>query len=572
MLYSFNVAKPVADQALPEDTLSTRQDALLWTLVWAVLGAGVFLRLFHYFDNRSLWVDEIYLMTSVLKMGFLELTTPALDYQQKAPIGFLWLVKASALLFGIGEKSLRLVPLLAGLASLIVFLPVARFFLKPLGVLVAMGVLAFAPPLVYHAVEAKQYGMEMFTTILSLYLYTVYHKRFDYRSLLMWGFWGALILWFSYASIFVLVGIAGGVSLYFLIKKQWTPLLRSMIPFSLWAVSFLLNYFLFTHKHAEQEWLVAWFRVREGFFPIPFYSLAGIKWIFQSLYRTLEYPLGVMWNAEPFNTIENGPIRVMLKMPLFMFGFWALGLLYFMRRNLKVFFILLFPLLLTLAATLLEFYPYYERLLVFLAPLPILLIAKGCERFTSFFAKGAKWRYIFPLIVLFWPMWSSAKQLVNPKLFGDYKYSNYREALLYVHEHYQEGDIVYVYWNIEHAYHYYKKAYGLTYEMVELTDRKHTVSNKEEYMASYAPQFAAAQGKQRVWFIYERFLMLNIGDYDNDPAWYHAEDVKGGQAPLQKFRSMGRELESHLYPNAGVSLFDLQQPPAPASGAAAPAL
>lgn len=570
MLYSFNVASPVSEQAELDEHTASRQNSLIWSLVWVVMGVGLFLRIFHYFDNRSLWVDEIYLITSILKMGFVELTTPALDYQQKAPIGFLWLVKASVLLFGNGEMALRLVPFLAGIASLFVFLPVARFFLKPLGVLVAMGVLAMAPPLVYHTVEVKQYGMEMLATVLSLYLYTRYHKRFDWPSLLMWGVWGALLLWFSYSAIFILAGIAIGVGLYFLIRRDWNSLLRSILPFSLWCISFVVNYFLFTHKHAEQEWLVAWFRVREGFSPVPFYTPAGAKWLFQSLYRTLEYPLGVMWNADIFNAIGFAPLRVMLKMPLFMFGFWALGLLFFFRKNLKVFLILLFPLLLTLVATLLEFYPYFERLLVFLAPIPILLIAKGCERFTSYFPSRAKWRYIFPFIVLFWPLWSSAQQVADRTLFGEYKYSHYRNALLHINDHYQEGDIVYVYWNLEHAYHYYKQAYDLKFEMVELEDRKYQADNKQEYINNFAPEFKAAEGKKRIWFIYERFLMLNIGDYDDDPAWYHEEDVKGGQAPLSKFRTMGREVKEAAYmgSNVGVNLIELEADPQPAAEAA----
>jgi hypothetical protein len=570
MLYSFNVATPVAEQASLEEQTSSRHDALIWRLVWVALGLGLFLRIFHYIDNRSLWVDEIYLITSILKMGFVELTTPALDYQQKAPIGFLWLIKASTLLFGNGEKALRLVPFLAGVASLFVFLPVARFFLKPLGVLVAMGVLALAPPLVYHTVEVKQYGMEMLATVLALYLYTRYQKRFDYSSLLLWGIWGALLLWFSYSAIFILAGMAIGVGLYFLIRRDWKALFYSVLPFSLWCISFLLNYFLFTHKHAEQEWLVAWFRVREGFPPIPFFSLAGIKWLFQSLYRTLEYPLGVMWNADIFNTISFSPLRIMLKMPLFLFGFWALGLLFFFRKNLKVFLILLFPLLLTLLATLLEFYPYFERLLVFMAPIPILLIAKGCERFTSYFPSGARWRYVFPFIVLFWPLWSSAKQVADRSLFGDYKYSHYRNALLYINEHYQEGDIVYVYWNLEHAYHYYKQAYNLKYDMVELSDKKDEANSREEYIQNFEPEFRAAAGKKRIWFIYERFLMLNIGDYDNDPAWYHQKGVKGGKAPLSKFRTMGEERPEMAYigSNVGVNLIELQQEESPTATAA----
>lgn len=153
---------------------------------------GIFLRLFHFFDNRSFWIDEVYLSSSLIRMDFGELMTPPLDYEQKAPIGFLWLSKLAVLAFGKTEMALRLVPLLCGIALLFVFRPVARRFLQPVGVAVAVGILALAPPLVYHAVEAKQYATEVLATAVTLWLYTRYHKQMSSQALLLWGIWGAL--------------------------------------------------------------------------------------------------------------------------------------------------------------------------------------------------------------------------------------------------------------------------------------------------------------------------------------------------------------------------------------------
>jgi len=188
--------------------------------VWVMLGLGIFFWLFHFFNNRSLYVDEIFLATSLAKMNFLELTAPMLDYEQKAPLGFLWIERVMVLLFGNGEMALRLFPLLCGIASLFLFRPVARYFLKPVGVVVAMGILAAAPPLIYHAVEAKQYSTELFATVIALFLYTRFHKQMALPSLLLWGVSGALLLWFSFSSIFILAGMAMGICLHYLIKKN----------------------------------------------------------------------------------------------------------------------------------------------------------------------------------------------------------------------------------------------------------------------------------------------------------------------------------------------------------------
>ena len=231
----------------------SRREASARQLMWVLIAAGIGLRLFHYFYNRSLWIDEVYLSTSLVQMDFWQLATEELAYQQKAPIGFLWLVKLVVLLFGNGEMALRLVPLLSGIAALFVFRPVAKCMLKPLGAVLAMALLALAPVLVYHSVEMKQYSTEMLASVLSLYLYLKFHEKLALKSLLIWGFAGAIILWFSYSSIFLLAGIGIGLSLHYLLKKQWKPLFLSLIPFGLWFFSFALNFYLFTYEKTGAE-------------------------------------------------------------------------------------------------------------------------------------------------------------------------------------------------------------------------------------------------------------------------------------------------------------------------------
>ncbi|UOQ70662.1 ArnT family glycosyltransferase [Hymenobacter cellulosilyticus] len=260
----------------------------------ALLTLGVLLRLFQFFDNRSLWIDETFLANSLIRRDFLALSQPNLEYEQKAPILFLWACRLAVLLFGKGEMALRLVPLLCGLASLGIFWQVARTFLKPVGVVVAVGILALAPPLVYHSVEAKQYSSELLGTVLALWLYTRLHHRPDLRSRLLWGLGGASLVWFSYAVIFVLLGMAGGISLYYLLTRQGKLLGRYVLPFGLWILSFGLNYYFFTGRYTESLWLVHWFGARHAFLPLHLSADSG-KWTLFSLYMLLDYPLGLFW-------------------------------------------------------------------------------------------------------------------------------------------------------------------------------------------------------------------------------------------------------------------------------------
>ena len=559
LLYTL-VSPTEPGQTLPGIGGRSKQDSTTQLWLWALIGIGIFLRLFHYIDNRSLWIDEVYLSTSLVKMDFWQLATSELDYQQKAPIGFLWLVRLSVLLFGKGEMALRLIPLLSGIAALFVFRPVVNKMLKPLGAVMAMALLAVAPVLVYHAVEIKQYSTEMFATVLSLYLYCHFQPRLDLKSLLIWGFSGALILWFSYSSIFLLAGIAISLSLYYLLNKQWKWLFLSLIPFGLWLISFAINFYLFTYKQTEAEWLVEWFRVRGGFPPLNASVGAFGGWLFQSLYRYLDYPMGVLWNASLFNHFSNPALRILPKMPVFLFLFWIIGIFSYYKRDRKHFGVLLLPIALTLLATIIEKYPFYDRLLVFLAPVPIILLAQGCQKLTSFLPLAfGKARFLLPFILLFWPFWRSANQLADTTLFGGYKHSYYRDGMLYLKENMQEGDLVYVYWNAKPFFNLYNDIYNLNIEGVQLSDVRLSSENTEDYLNKLRPEYAAANGKKRVWFIYDPWLVLEIGDYDHQPPWYLIEGIQGGTLLHKDFTSKGRVLDSFKREDVEVQLYDLSE-------------
>ncbi|MGV3587541.1 MAG: glycosyltransferase family 39 protein [Adhaeribacter sp.] len=514
---------------------------------------GIGLRVFHFWDNRSLWIDEIYLATSLIKMNFGELLAPYLDYEQKAPIGFLWLVRASVLLFGTNEMALRLIPLLSGIASLFLFLPVARYFLKPLGVTVALGILALAPPLVYHAVEIKQYGFELFAAILVLYLYTPFHKSQSFGSLLFWGLAGAVIIWCSYTAIFLFAGIGMGLGLYYLLKKDWPALFRSLIPSTLWLVSFAVNYFLFTYKHAGSDWLTIWFRTYGGFMPL---SPAAIGWLIQKVFATLHYPLGLSWYSLHFE--YNAVLRILARMAWLPLIFLGLGLFRFFKLDKKAFLIMVLPVGLHLFASALEVYPFFDRLTVYLAPIFILFIARGCQYLVGLLPASQQfWQYALPVLLLTGPLANSVRQAINPAFFGDYKKSYQREALLYINEHYQPGDTVYVYWNTWPAYNFYKNAYGLKFEAIIGRDVRAISNSYAEYFQNLQPDFKSLTGKKRVWVIYNKFAMNKIGDIEGRPAWYYHDKLETLRMIQAQFDTMGQQQDSFETIDMKVNLYDM---------------
>src|ERR1700689_1568202 len=116
-------------------------------ILWAIIAIGAVLRLGRWIHWRSLWLDEIYPANSLLSRGLHDLLFRPLEDWQAAPPGFLVLVHLTTRLFGGGERSLRLVSLLFGLASLPLMLEVARRLLRPGSAIVAVAIFTFLGPL-----------------------------------------------------------------------------------------------------------------------------------------------------------------------------------------------------------------------------------------------------------------------------------------------------------------------------------------------------------------------------------------------------------------------------------------
>lgn len=519
-------------------------------MAYLLICGGIALRVFHFFDNRSQWMDEMYLSINLVKMSFMELATAPLDFQQKAPIGYLWFSKLSVMIFGTDDKAMRFFPFICGVFSLLAFYPVTKHFLKPLGVAIALGILAFSPILAYHAVEAKQYSTEVLCTILALYLYVRYREKTDIQSLLLWSFWGAAILWFSFSAIFILAGMAAGCSLVSIHKKDWKRFFIYLIPFGIWMMSFAINYLFFTQKHGESDWLVAWFQNREGFMPTSFSS--KIEWIAKKSFTILNFPLGLSWFSLPSKYHDNAMLLILVRFAFVHLFILGVGIVCTLRKRAETCFVLGFPILLHLLATVLVIYPFYERLTVYLGPLLILFIAFGAERIVGYFntpqsiqiqnspiirqvreevtgkieerkaLSGRKWSWVMLFILLFGPMIHSAKGIINTNYFGFHKHWHQKELLTYLNQNYKDGDGVYIYWNGTIGYQYYNLIHDYRFETVEAKDHRFVSKNFNDYLSHIKSDMQSLRKKhKRLWVIYGKHLFVNIGEYDNDPYWYY---------------------------------------------------
>jgi hypothetical protein len=177
-------------------------------LIMTFIAVGVALRLIRYVLRFPLWNDEALLAANFLDCGFAELMRP-LDYHQVAPPLFLRTEMAAVKLLGFNEWSLRLLPLLGGIASIFLFHRLARHVVRGTALVLAVGMFAVNYSSVRYACEVKPYGVDLAVSTLLLLLTVQWWKRPE-QTRWLWVLTAImpLALGLSFPAIFV----AGGAS------------------------------------------------------------------------------------------------------------------------------------------------------------------------------------------------------------------------------------------------------------------------------------------------------------------------------------------------------------------------
>lgn len=129
-------------------------------LVWAFLALGLLARCVRYFLRFPLWEDEAFLCVNLIDAGYLDLAG-TLQYDQVAPLFFLWIQLTFVKLFGFNELSLRLFGFVCSIASLFLFRRLATRLLSGLPLVLAVAVFSVAYPGIRYAAEAKQYASDL---------------------------------------------------------------------------------------------------------------------------------------------------------------------------------------------------------------------------------------------------------------------------------------------------------------------------------------------------------------------------------------------------------------------------
>jgi len=331
-------------------------------LTMVLLAVGLAWRIVRYAMCFPVWGDEAYVVVNLMSRDFARMMGQ-LEYNQFAPIGFMWgeLVALKAL--GASAWALRLWPFLCGLAAMVLFWRLARRVMSRRAALLAVGIFAASFSLVRHGAEIKPYSVDLLvSTSLTCLGWSLLHGS---GSPWRWGGLAALsglAVWISYPSVFV----AGGVVLVLtwdqIRRRRVRPLLAAVAVAAVLAASFaaVLHLSIEPMMRAGGSIRTPW---ASAFPPIRRPWL--LPWWLVKVHtgNTLAYPVGGKNGASTltFLLVVAGGVSI-----------WRTG-----RRRLLA--LLLCPLALTLIAAAMRRYPHGRsiRISLHLAPAFCLLGGEG---------------------------------------------------------------------------------------------------------------------------------------------------------------------------------------------------
>jgi hypothetical protein len=449
-------------------------------LVFVVL--GTVLRAAQFVANRSLWRDEAALALNIVNRSYLGLTQP-LDLDQAAPFGFLFLEKLLVQVLGNRDYILRLLPLLAGIAAMVLMYVVARNYVGGVGALAATGLFALCSSLVYFSSEVKQYSSDVLITLLLLFLaYKCLETGAATGNYLALALGGVAAMWFSHPAVLTLAGIGLGLAAAWWSEREPRRLLWLGVSFVVWAANLAILYLVALRPLASNDYLLEFWS--SAFLPLPPWRNPG--WISKAVWRMLRNPVG-------FASVDARRVGLVLSLG---------GCVSILLRKPRLALVLLVPFVAAFAASALQKYPFRGRLLLFLLPMVFLLIGEGIEMTRRLIAKVTAGRekgaWVGPAaglalmgLLLYAPASAALDNLGHPYMREDIK-----PVLAYLQQHKRDTDFIYVYYGADPAFEYYAPAFGLK-------PGDYTVSvMARDQPEQYAAEIERLSAYSRVWFVF----------------------------------------------------------------------
>jgi hypothetical protein len=342
---------------------SARIELTCENLAWLAVAIGVYLRVWEYLAFRGLYMDEAALLENLVGRDVFDFHQ-VLSQDQLAPPAFLvlerLLVRLPMNVVALG----RLFPLLCGVASMFLMRTAAFRYLDRRAAPIAVALFALADHLIYYSGELKQYSCDLFIALLGLVLVARPRVTENFaREQATVAFFGLVAPWFSFSAAFVLGSIGTYRIVAAAIRKQWRNAAINVFTSLTWLLSFGLCIHLSRTIMSKRRFLWDWWDF--AFLPLPPRSWADMARIGETLANVAIHPGSILSPLE-------FPGTAILACSLGLVGCWSLG-----RRWPGGLFLVLSPLFFGMVASGLRQYPFHGRLLLWLVPTYLLLIAEG---------------------------------------------------------------------------------------------------------------------------------------------------------------------------------------------------
>ena len=428
---------PVSQSNLSRSTRCSQIKRIVFqSSPWLFLTLGVLVRIFHYLNNRSLWQDEAKLALNILDKSFYELLYP-LDYNQGAPVLFLWLEKICVTLFGPSELALRFLPFLSSFIGLVIFYKIAKQLFDNKFLLLSLFLFVFSYQLVYYSHEVKQYSFDVTVSLTLIYLVIRFQpfERPRIRTFFLLSMAGGIALWLSHASLFILPGIGILFALRCFQERSNTSLIGLTMVTIFWLLNFVVLYSISLKSLEGNRFMLAFWQ--RGFIPPPT-SLQNVEIILRRLIQFINY---------------SGFSHNWLYLVVLLFLIGSIEMIVSKRSESLV---LLLPFCFTLVASSLHKYAFINRLVLFLVPFFYIFIVYGL------FVFGRKKKSYVVVILIFLTMVPFIK--TGFKLTTPITREEVRPLLAHLMLNRKGNDIVYVSAVLWPVVKYYHRRMSFDYE------------------------------------------------------------------------------------------------------------
>jgi hypothetical protein len=340
------------------------------------------------------------------------------------------------------------------------------------------------------------------------------------RDFLILGITGMIAMWVSHPSVFVLVGI--GLALFFSVitKSASIPVKWLFLLAGMWAFSFGLEYLVSLRSLAANDYLMDYWK--NAFMPLP---PGGTRAWFDRTYGSL------------LLTTFNRTDQILSLLVLILVPIGVLSLLY---RDKVIAIIVVSPFFVAMLASVAHKYPLWGRLMLFLVPLVLLLLAEGLGSIYGLIAKWNSWVarvvYVLPALLLFFlPFTGTWEIFLHPPVS-----ENIKPILQYVARHYQKDDTLYVYHTAGYVFQYYAPFYGLEHASVL---RGRNDPGKRIALEHFYEDMEMLKGHDRVWFIFSG--VFDCGGCDGDVQSFYVEYLNKRGTMLDQLEGIGAN--TYLY-------------------------